>query len=157
MNKEKLLSHLNWFYNLELNQVDLYTSLSVSFNKRYLGLVFERISYIEQQHVDNIAHMIKGLGTNPSPLGNVLSPMIGSIAGKLISFTGLEDVLRINIMLENKAMKDYKELINTLKQENGYDKLVKQLEYNFIDESLHTEWFKSKLSQLQSNESSLNR
>ncbi|OLN31828.1 demethoxyubiquinone hydroxylase family protein [Desulfosporosinus metallidurans] len=156
MDKEKLITRLNWFYSLELNQVDFYTSQSSSFNKRYSGLVFERVSYIEQQHVDNIAHMIKELGANPSPLGDVLSPLIGSIAGKIISLTGLEDVLKINIMIENKAMKDYKELINTLKQkEHGHSELIKQLEYNFIDENLHTEWFKNKLSQLQSDESSL--
>lgn len=156
MDKEQLITRLNWFYSLELNQVDLYTSQSSSFNKRYSGLVFERIAYMEQQHVDNIAHTIKELGANPSPLGDVLSPMIGSIAGKLISLTGLEDVLKINIMIEQKAMKDYKQLINTLKQkENKRSELIRLLEYNFIDENLHTEWFKTKLSQIQNTESSL--
>ena len=157
MDKEQLISRLNWFYSLELNQVDLYTSQSLSFKERYSGLVFERIAYIEQQHVDNIAHIIQELGANPSPLGDVLSPIIGSIAGKLISLTGLEDALKINIMIEQKAMQDYKELINTLKQKkNGSSDLIMQLEYNFIDENLHTEWFKSKLSQLQNDHSSLN-
>lgn len=156
MDKEKLISQLNWFYSLELSQVDLYTSQSTAFKKCYAGLVFERISYIEQQHVDNIAHMIKELGANPSPLGDILYPIIGNIAGKLISFTQLDEVLKINISIENKAMQDYKELINTLKHGNDYNELIKQLEYNFIDENLHTEWFKSKLSQLQSKDSSLN-
>ena len=156
MNKEKLITRLNWFYSLELNQVDLYASQSESFNNRYSGLVFERISHLEQQHADNIGRTIKQLGANPSTLGDVLSPIIGSIAGKLISLNGLEDVLKINIMIEQKAMKDYKELINTLKQKEkeNYD-LIKQLEYNFIDENLHTEWFKSKLSQIQNTESDL--
>lgn len=156
MKKEQLITRLNWFYSLERNQVDLYTSQSSSFKKHYTGLVFERISYIEQQHVDNIAHTIKELGATPSLLGDVLSPIIGSLAGKLISLTGVEDVLKINIMIEQKAMKDYKELIDTLKQkEHANGALIKLLEYNFIDENLHTEWFKSKLSQLQNAESSL--
>jgi len=156
MEKEQLITRLNWFYSLERNQVDLYTSQSSSFNKHYTGLVFERISYIEQQHVDNLAHTIKELGANPSLIGDVLSPIIGSLAGKLISLSGLEEVLKINIMIEQKAMKDYKELINTLKQkEHASSELIKLLEYNFIDENLHTEWFKSKLSQLQNTESSL--
>ena len=28
MDRKKLISRLNWFFNLELNQVDLYTSQS---------------------------------------------------------------------------------------------------------------------------------
>ncbi len=28
MDREKLITKLNWFFNLELNQVDLYTSQS---------------------------------------------------------------------------------------------------------------------------------
>ena len=156
MNKEQLITRLNWFYSLERNQVDLYTSQSSSFNEHYTGLVFERISYIEQQHVDNIAHTIKDLGANPSLIGDVLSPIIGSLAGKLISLTGLAEVLKINIMIEQKAMKDYKELINTLKQKkHAGSELIKLLEFNFIDENLHTEWFKSKLSELQNDASSL--
>lgn len=156
MKKEQLITRLNWFYSLELNQVDWYTAQSTSFNKHYAGLVFERIAYIEQQHGDNLAHTIKVLGANPSLLGDVLSPIIGSLAGKLISLTGLEEVLKINIMIEQKAMKDYKELIYTLKQKkHASSGLIKLLEYNFIDENLHTEWFKSKLSQLQNTESSL--
>jgi len=156
MNKEQLINRLDWFYSLELNQVDLYTSQSLSFNQQYTGLVFERIAYIEQQHVDDLAHTIKELGASPSLLGDVLSPIIGSLAGKLISLTGLEEVLKINILIEQKAMKDYKELINTLKQrEHAGSELIKLLEYNFIDENLHTEWFKSKLSQLQNTDFSL--
>lgn len=150
MDKLQLISHLNWFYSLELNQVDLYTSQSASFKNRYSGLVFERISYIEQQHVHNIAHLIRELGSNPSPLGDILFPLLGNITGRIISLTRLEDVLKINIMLENKAMKDYKKMINTLIRKGyGRSELIKRLEYNFIDESLHAEWFKSKLSKLQ--------
>lgn len=156
MNKEQLITRLNWFYSLELNQVDFYTSQSSTFNRHYTGLVFERIASIEQQHVDHLAHTINDLGATPSLLGDVLSPIIGSLAGKLISLTGLEEVLKINIMIEQKAMKDYKELINTLKQkELAGSELIKLLEFNFIDENLHTEWFKSKLSELQNDASSL--
>ncbi len=156
MNKEQLITRLNWFYSLELNQVDWYASQSASFHNLYSGLVFERISHMEQQHSENIARTIKELGANPSTLGDVLSPIFGSVAGKIVSLTGLEDVLKINIMIEQKAMRDYKELINTLKQkENKNSDLISLLEYNFIDENLHTEWFKSKLSQIQNTEASL--
>jgi bacterioferritin len=146
MDNEELISKLNWFYSLELNQVDLYNAQSKTFKGRYSGLVFERSAVIEQQHVDNIGAAIKQLGGNPTVLGDILSPIIGRIAGELISFTGLEDTLMINIMIEQKAMKDYNSLIEKLHYENYTDKdLIKTLQYNFIDEHLHTEWFRTKL------------
>ncbi len=157
MDKEKLISRLNWFYSLELNQVDLYKSQSKAFADEYAGLVFDKLAEIEQLHVDNIFAKISELGTTPTKIGDVISPIIGSIAGKIIGMNELHDVLKINIMIEQKAMKDYKELINNVKysQQYGSDDLIKLLTQNFIDENLHTEWFKTKLSEIQTLEFSI--
>ena len=146
MDKETLISKLNWFYSLELNQVDLYNAQSKAFKGRYTGLVFERSAYIEQNHVDNIGESIKELSSKPTALGDMISPIIGKIAGELISMAGLEDTLAVNIMIEQKAMKDYNDLIAKLHQDNHQDKeLIKILQHNFIDEHLHTEWFRTKI------------
>jgi bacterioferritin len=148
MNHSQLLAKLNWFYNLELNQVDLYTSLSKTFEDNYTSLVFQRLSYIEQQHVDNIAVKIKEMGGAPSTLGDILSPIIGSIAGKVLSLAGTENILKAAIKLEQKAIEDYRNLIQIVNK-NGYDQeLLKILEHNLIDEDLHTAWFIKTLSQI---------
>lgn len=146
LTKDELVSKLNWFYSLELNQVDLYNAQSKTFNGRYSGIVFERSAYIEQNHVDNIGGKIKELGSNPTALGDILSPLIGKLAGELISLTGLEDTLTANILIEQKAMKDYNSLIERLHRENYGDvELIKMLQHNFVDEHFHTEWFRTKL------------
>lgn len=146
MDKDTLISKLNWFYSLELNQVDLYNAQSKAFKGRYSGIVFERCAYIEQNHVDNIGEKIKELGGKPTVLGDLISPIIGKVAGELISMTGLEDTLAINIMIEQKAMKDYNDLIEKLHQDEYGDKeMIKILQHNFIDEHLHTEWFRTKI------------
>jgi bacterioferritin len=72
MDNEMLISKLDWFYNLELNQVDLYNSQSKVFKGSYSGIVFERCAYLEQNHVDNIGEKIKELGGKPSVLGDVI-------------------------------------------------------------------------------------
>lgn len=149
MDKEQLISKLNWFYTLELNQVDLYIAQSKAFDGTYISQAFERIAYIEQQHVDNIAEKIKEMGGTPTRIGDVISPIIGSIAGKLISLSGLENTLKANILIEHKAMKDYKDLIDTLRSENQDKELLKILQNNHIDEDLHTAWFSGKLNELQ--------
>ena len=156
LDKDKLISRLNWFYSLELNQVDLYKQQSKSFPDEYAGLVFEKLAEIEQTHVDNISAKIIELGASPTKIGDVLSPIVGSIAGKLIGMTDLDEVLKINILIEQKAMRDYKELINSLRRSlYSSDDLLKLLTQNFIDENLHTEWFKTKLSEIQTLEYSI--
>jgi bacterioferritin len=158
MDNEKLISRLNWFYSLELNQVDFYKSQSKAFSKEYAGLVFERLSSIEQNHVVKIGLKIKELGAKPTTIGDVLSPLIGHYAGRMMGTRDLAEVLKVNIMIEQKAMKDYRDLINTLKNSYlGTEDLIELLQNNFIDENLHTEWFKTKLSELQTSEFTLSR
>lgn len=146
MDMDILISKLNWFYSLELNQVDLYYAQSKAFKGRYSGIVLERCANIEQNHVDNIGEKIKELGGKPTVLGDIISPIIGKVAGELISMTGLADTLAIDIMIEQKAMKDYNDLIEKLHQDNYGDKeLIHILQHNFVDEHLHTEWFRTKI------------
>ena len=153
MDKDTLISKLNWFYTLELNQVDLYKAQSKAFKGSYSGLVFERCSGIEQSHVDNLKEKIVALGGKPTALGDVISPIVGKVVGELIAMTGLEDTLAINIMLEQKAMTDYNELIDKLQQDQYGDiDLVKILQHNFVDENLHTEWFRTQIIAMKHHE-----
>jgi bacterioferritin len=145
MDKETLLSKLNWFYSLELNQVDLYMAQKRTFEGSYESIVFERTAWIEQGHVENIGDTIKELGGKPTRLGAIISPALGSIAGKLISLAGVEATLKANILIERKAMKDYTDLINKVEEEYGTE-LKKILEHNLVDEDLHTAWFIERLT-----------
>lgn len=148
MNVKHLVAKLNWFYNLELNQVDLYNSQSKKFKGGYASEVFERVSYIEQQHVDNIAVKIKELGGKPSNLGDVIAPFIGSVGGTLVSMTGLQYTLKINIALEQKAKKDYNNLINHIKSQPNSEELMLILKSNYVDEDLHSAWFTQYLTKI---------
>ncbi|HZK85797.1 MAG TPA: ferritin-like domain-containing protein [Desulfosporosinus sp.] len=153
MDKDTLISKLNWFYSLELNQVDLYKAQSKAFKDSYSGLVFERCSGIEQRHVDNVGEKIVALGGEPTALGDIISPLLGKVAGELIAMTGLEDTLAINIMLEQKAMTDYNKLINKLHEDKyGDEELIKILQHNFVDENLHTEWFRTQIIAMKHHE-----
>jgi bacterioferritin len=143
MNPEELIERLNWFYSLEMNQVEWYKAQSVLFRKKYAGRVFERVSEIEQNHVDNIAQEIYRLGGKPTYLGEVISPILGFSLGNLVSLTGLENVLEINKKVEIKAMSDYRRLLMELLKngEEPQKELCKRLEANYIDEHLHTAFF----------------
>ena len=153
MNKDTLVAKLNWFYTLELNQVDYYKAQSKAFKGSYCGLVFEHCAYIEQSHADNLGEKIKELGGKPTTLGDIISPLLGKVAGELIAMTGLEETLAINIMLEQKAMKDYNELIEKLQQDKYDDnELTTILQHNFVDENFHTEWFRTQIIAMKHQE-----
>jgi bacterioferritin len=144
VDEKTLINRLNWFYSLELNQVDLYTAQSKSVNDIYLSKVLARTAVIEQQHVDNIAAEIKKRGFTPTFLGDVLGPILGKVAGKLSGVMGPKTILEMDIALETRAMKDYKNLIMRVGDESLFDLLWD----NLIDEDLHTAWFANKLREL---------
>ena len=145
MNREDLIAKLNWFYTLELNQVDWYRAQSGNFIGSYESIIFERTADIEQEHVDKIAHQIRKLDGIPTKLGDILSPILGKVAGSLVSISGIENVLKANILLEQKAMSDYTELINTIQDDYGAE-LKKILQHNLVDEDTHTAWFSMRIA-----------
>lgn len=144
MNEKEIISKMNWFYSLELNQVDIYTAQSKAMEDIYLAKTLARIAVIEQQHVDNIAAEIRRRGAEPTLLGDVIFPILGKVAGSLTGLMGPKTVLKVGIDLEEKAMQDYKDFIIRV----GDEHLFKLLWDNLIDEDLHTAWFANKLKEL---------
>lgn len=143
MDKEELIKSLNWFYSLETSQADLYFAQSKAFKDHYGGLVFERAAQVEEGHRDLIGAKIKELGGIPTQTGEVISSIIGVSLGTILSMTGLDMVLKINIKLEEKAMSDYSELITRVEDEGEgpQSELCKLLKYNYIDEDQHAAIF----------------
>lgn len=145
MNRKALIGKLQWFYSLELEQGDLYTTQAHAVEDIYLAKTLARIAAIEQQHVDNMAAAIKRLGAEPTRLGDIAAPLLGRLAGALTGAMGPQMLLRADITLEEKAMKDYKDLIVRVGDEHLFDTLWD----NLIDEDLHTAWFANKLRELE--------
>jgi bacterioferritin len=146
LDKNQIIARLNWFYTLELNQVDLYITQSKKVADQYTRKVLERSAQIEEQHALNISAKLKELGAKPTLLGDVLGPLTGKIGGHVIPLVGLKNMLKANVMLEQKAMADYKKFISSLKGEKG---LVDLLWTHLIDEDLHASWFESKAKELE--------
>lgn len=148
MQRDALIAKLNWFYSLELQQVELYTAQAKATEDIYLAKALNRVAAMEQQHVDNIAAEIKRLGSEPTKLGDVIGPITGKVVGTITGALGPKVLLKVDITLEEKAMKDYKDL--TLKV--GDDPhLFSVLWDNLIDEDLHSAWFANKLKELAEN------
>ena len=145
LDRQQVINRLNWFYSLEMNQVDLYTMQSKQVDDIYIKKVLERVAEIEYGHVENIRDKIRQLGGKPSHLGEALAPVTGKIAGFLSTWPGTMAVLKADIALEEKAMKDYRDFI--IKAGNDQD-LFTLLWGHLVDEDLHTAWFANKVKEL---------
>ncbi len=146
LNEKDIILKLNWFYSLELNQVDLYAAQSKRLRDIYIKRTLERVAVIEEQHVHNISDMIKQYGGQPTVLGEFVAPLTGKLAGNLSGVSGVANLLKADILLEQKAMADYKDFIV---KAGGHQELFDLLWGNLIDEDLHTAWFSNKLTELQ--------
>ncbi|HBL36411.1 MAG TPA: cytochrome B [Firmicutes bacterium] len=145
MEREDLMLKLNWFYSLEVSQVDLYKAQSQRFSGTYESIVFERTAVVEQEHVDKIAALIRAFGREPYKIGDVISPLFGGLLGRILAFSGLEKTLQANILIENKAMADYVALLQQVGEDFG-DELLTVLQHNLVDEDVHTAWFAERLA-----------
>lgn len=152
LDEKQVVQTLSWFYSLELGQVDLYNAQSHQVEDIYLKKALQRIAVIEQQHVDNMAAEIKKRGYNPSPVGDILGPFIARITGSVVGYAGPIAILRTDIAVEEKAMRDYKDFI----LKSGHDEhLFDLLWSNLLDEDFHTAWFANKLRELEKNQGKL--
>ncbi|NLZ93785.1 MAG: ferritin-like domain-containing protein [Firmicutes bacterium] len=148
MERKDIINKLNWFYFLENNQVQLYTAQSEQVDDIYIKKALQRVAEVEQGHVENIARKIRDLGGTPSMLGEKIAPLTGITAGHLTGKAGLIALLEANIKLEEKAMKDYKDFLLRVGQD---EELFNILWDNLIDEDLHTAWFANKVAELKAD------
>lgn len=146
LDEKSIIRKLNWFYSLELNQVDLYIAQSKSVKDIYIKRALERVAVIEEGHVVNISDMIKQYGGKPTVIGEIAAPVTGKITGGITGLAGVINLLKADIALEKKAMSDYKDFI--MKAGNHHE-LVDLLWSNLIDEDLHTAWFSNKIKDIE--------
>ena len=141
MDEEKVINRLNWFFALEASQVDSYATQSKIVKDRYISLALARFACIEQTHVDNISGLIRSLGYVPTQTRDLISSSVGKLMGSITPSTGLINMLRVDVAVEQKAKTDYKKFIDELSDK----KLLNTLWSNLVDEDLHTAWMKEQI------------
>lgn len=148
LNNQQVVRKLQWFYALELTQVDSYQAQSQAVQDPYIRRALRRIATIEQQHVDNIAAAIRERGGVPAPPLEALAPFAGRLLGSTTGLLSVTHILRVNVAIEAKAMRDYKAFLRQLGPLGSPD-LRRLLWSNLIDEDLHTAWLRSTARQLE--------
>jgi len=145
MNDALLKLALNWFYTMELTQLDLYLNQAKRSKDDYIARVLVKTAEIELKHALGFKKFILKLGGEPTRLGELFSFLSGYIPGRLTNYFGTVNLFTYNYTLESIAIRDYRHLISKLKPVNETRKrLLDFLVDNLIEEDFHRSWFLSK-------------
>lgn len=150
MNDSKLILWLNWFYTLEVGQVDLYLSQAKKSEDPYIANVLLKVAETEARHAELFSDILRRMGTKPNKVDALLSYIAGHIPGMVTPLTGTVNLFLYNYTLETIAMKDYKMLLKKVKPETDlHQDLINILISNLIEEDFHRIWFKDRRKSLQ--------
>lgn len=149
LNKTKLILKLKEFYFLETYQVDLYCAQARSIADMHLKRSFERKAEIEKLHVNYFLNKLREMGSDVSQISRSSFAAAGLVTGKTVKIMGLDNMYKLGIFTENKAVGMYKNFIKEAEQDPELEELTKQLWYFMVDEEHHQFWFKEQLTQLQ--------
>jgi bacterioferritin len=145
MDQETLAFKLREFYVLEAYQLKLYTSQLPSLQDEHVIKAYERISELEQRHVDYFAEKLLELGLSKPELTEDAFNLAGFLSAKALDLLSYEERYKLGVAVETKASEMYGEFIS-----KGVDdkELVQMLWHNRIDEEFHKYWFAANLEAL---------
>ncbi len=149
MNKNTLIKWLNWFYTLEVSQVDLYLSQAKNTEDDYIAHVLLKVAESEAKHAESFSNILNKLGSKPYKIDSLLSYIAGHVPGQITPLTGTVNLFLYNYTLESIAIADYKNLLKKIKPKTELDQdLINILMSNLIDEDFHRNWFKDRRESL---------
>ncbi len=149
MTDEKILLYLQWFYTLELAQVDFYLTQAERSEDEYISHMLLHLIDKEIIHANRIKKHINLFNEFPTKLGSSLSQISGYLS-EFTVFFGTVNMFLLNYNLETLAFDDYAGFLRKVDTNNRMRKeLVEDLFQNMMDEDLHRNWFISKREALK--------
>lgn len=149
----ELEKNLNWFLILEINQVQLYKAQAHQVEDTYLREALNHFARIEQNHVENISTLLRQAGGDvgwvsaayESPWGKQFARLGMEGIMSVVDMAGEDKLLSLAILGEQRAIADYKNLI----EKTTEPWVLEVLWPNLIDEELHSGWMKNFLASKQ--------
>ncbi len=149
MDQDTLAFKLREFYVLEAYQLELYTSQLPSLEDEHIIKGYERISELEQRHVDYFAEKLLELGLSKPELTEKTFKLAGFVSAKTLNLFSPEERYKLGMEVETKAAEMYGEFIEKTTDKN----LIQMLWHNRIDEEFHKSWFAGALEALKKEKS----
>jgi len=139
------LNSLKFMYNMERFATEIYQTQRRAFVKTEIAGKLRAATENEQQHANNLQGRILELNGNPSRLG-FLFQIAGSILGLVTRSLGRLFMLKTDIWIEKRAIKDYRSFLKSV----GFDeKSVGLIERIIIDEERHVDTWENSIKILK--------
>jgi bacterioferritin len=139
---------LRFTYNMERFAKQIYLTQRGAFRGSEVEERLKRASENEWQHVEYLQERITGLGESPSRLG-WLFQTAGRIAGLISRCPGRLFILRADIWIERRAIKDYGDYLERLDFDEETVGLIRRI---IADEERHVETWQNSIEIVKGKE-----
>jgi bacterioferritin len=141
---------LKMMYNMERLATAIYKAQTRAFREEEMLNRLVAAAANEQQHVDILKNQVTRLGGLPSRVG-FLFQLAGTIAGFVVSLCGRVSVLRTDIWIEKRAIKDYGSYMQRLKFDEETTGLLQRI---VADEERHVKTWQDSLARIKQQSAS---
>ena len=142
---DEVMSSLRKMHNIERFAVEIYRAQIGVFAEEEIAARLKAAMANEREHVNGLSVLIAKLGGTPSFLG-FLFQLAGKLLGLVTTFLGKSLILKTDILIEKKAVKDYGDFL----QRVAYDEKTRGLiQRNLEDEKVHIQIWKESIKILK--------
>lgn len=141
----EILCALRKMHNFEKLAVEIYRAQVRAFPEKEIADRLEEAMANEQEHVNDLQARIEELGGNPSWAGFFFR-MAGKFLGFATTLIGKVFLLKTNIRLEKRAVKDYGDFLQRVDFDEKSRSLIKK---NIEDEKVHIKRWEESIELLK--------
>ena len=138
------ITSLKFMYNMERFATQIYLTQRCVFDEESMLKKLNAAAENEQEHVNFLRKRIMELQGDRSHIGflfQTAARILGSIAG----IFGQEFVLKVDVFVEDRAIKDYGTFLNRIKFDEDTVQLINRI---IADEVFHKDTWKSSIEEL---------
>ena len=147
MQDKKVIRALNAVVKVEAMAIQIYRAQMWRFRgKQEIAQKLVHATDNERKHFDDLVSRVRDLGGTPSRLSPLFA-VAGWIIGFLPTLVGKVPTLKLNILVEERAVRDYQGFLNSV---NFDDESRELMERNMADEKEHIRAWKESIELLRS-------
>ena len=142
----KAICSLNFMYSMERFATEIYRTQYMAFGEVGIADKMKHATEYERLHAESLRNRIVGLKGIPSRC-SVLFWIVGKLTGLITRCFGKRFMLRADILIEKRAVKDYGYFLRTMHHDQDTNLLIESV---IRDEEQHVQNWETSLRLLKS-------
>ena len=141
----RVINSLKFMYNMERFATEIYRTQRSAFDEQEIADKLKAATDNEQQHADSLHERILQLSGTPSHVG-LLFQIAGRLLGVATRSLGRIFILKTDIRVEKRAIKDYRSFLNKVELDENSVALIERI---IADEERHVETWENSIEILK--------